>query len=85
VAYLTFMARFADTHVTRKHGYAIALDVQEKARQHLDALQDKENPKTYLGELLKLDTDLKLQGINPGTSADLTVASLLAIKLKSFD
>jgi triphosphoribosyl-dephospho-CoA synthase len=56
--------------------------VQEQAMTHLAALQGCANPKTYLGELLKFDADLKQRKINPGTSADLTVATLLAIELK---
>jgi triphosphoribosyl-dephospho-CoA synthase len=80
--YLAFLSRFPDTHVVRKHGYAIALEVQEKAAQHAAALQQCENAKTYLGELLDFDVELKRRGINPGTSADLTVATLLALKLK---
>jgi len=32
--------------------------------------------------LLEWDAELKCQGINPGTSADLTVATLFADKLR---
>tara|TARA_B100002003_G_scaffold33379_1_gene28531 strand:- start:83 stop:208 length:126 start_codon:yes stop_codon:yes gene_type:complete len=32
--------------------------------------------------MLKFDSDLKERGLNPGASADLTVASLLATKLE---
>lgn len=80
--YLAFLSRFPDTHVVRKHGYAIALEVQEKAAQHAAALLQRDNAKTYLGELLAFDGELKRRGINPGTSADLTVATVLALKLK---
>jgi len=79
--YLTFLAELADSHVARKYGDAVAKNVQEQAVAHLAALQSCANPKTYLGELLKFDTDLKQRKVNPGTSADLTVATLLAIEL----
>ncbi|HEY7986417.1 MAG TPA: triphosphoribosyl-dephospho-CoA synthase [Methylophilaceae bacterium] len=80
--YLTFLAELPDSHVARKYGEASANQVQQDAIPHLAALQACENPKIYLGELLKFDADLKQRKINPGTSADLTVATLLAIELK---
>jgi triphosphoribosyl-dephospho-CoA synthase len=85
VTYLTFLAQFADTHVVRKYGLVIASTVQEQANTHLAALRQCANPKSYLGELLRFDNELKLLGINPGSSADLTVATLLIIGLKSLD
>jgi triphosphoribosyl-dephospho-CoA synthase len=41
-----------------------------------------DNPKTCLRDLLKFDAELKEEGLNPGTSADLTVATLLAVSLQ---
>ena len=38
-------------------------------------------PWTDTTALLRFDEDLKMRGLNPGTSADLTVASLLAVAL----
>jgi triphosphoribosyl-dephospho-CoA synthase len=40
------------------------------------------NPKLMQTPLLKWDAALKRRGINPGTSADLTVATLLANQLQ---
>ena len=74
--YLHFLATYLDTHIVRKYGEAMAKQVQAEAMQHLAAFTMLENPKLYLGELLRWDADLKARGINPGTSADLTVASL---------
>lgn len=76
--YLGFLAKFADTHVMRKHGMKAAQDLQQQAMTHEQAYMRQENPKKYLGELLRYDTKLKQNGLNPGTSADLTVATLLA-------
>lgn len=76
--YLGFLAEFPDTHVMRKHGLKIAQDLQQQAMKHEQAYMVQENPKKYLGELLRFDTKLKQNGFNPGTSADLTVATLLA-------
>jgi triphosphoribosyl-dephospho-CoA synthase len=80
--YLDFLARFDDSHILRKHGDAIAAMVRQEAEVHEKALLLLDNPKTYQRELLKFDADLKAHGLNPGTSADLTVASLLAVSLE---
>jgi triphosphoribosyl-dephospho-CoA synthase len=41
-----------------------------------------ENPKTQQRALLQFDQSLKARGLNPGTCADLTVASLLVVLLE---
>jgi triphosphoribosyl-dephospho-CoA synthase len=40
------------------------------------------NPKLMQTPLLKWDAELKRRDVNPGTSADLTVATLLAYQLQ---
>ncbi len=80
--YLAFLAQFPDSHVVRKYGLSVAEDVQKQAVAHRAALLCRDNPKTYLGELLRFDQALKNQHINPGTSADLTVATLLVESLE---
>ena len=75
--YLGFMARYADSHIARKHGEIAAQLVQNLAQQHEAEFVQSYNPKNYLTPLLHFDTDLKSQHLNPGTSADLTVATLL--------
>lgn len=81
--YLIFLATFADSHIVRKHGINHANQIQREAKQHLQAIWVLDNPKLYLRALLAWDADLKLRKINPGTSADLTVATLMAIELMS--
>ena len=81
--YLGFLARFADTHVARKHGDGAAEALRKSAELHDQALYGLENPKHYQRALLDFDVMLKARGINPGTSADLTVASLLTVELEN--
>lgn len=81
--YMGFLSRFGDTHVARKHGEAVALGLREEAGVHEQVLLALENPKTYQRDLLHFDADLKARGLNPGTSADLTVASLLVVGLEN--
>ena len=45
------------------------------------ALEACENRAARYSLLVKWDAELKNEGVNPGTSADLTVASLLALLL----
>lgn len=75
--YLHWLSQFADSHVTRKYGTQVAAKLQAEAVQHYAAFSALDNPKTYLPTLLAWDTALKQQAINPGTSADLTVLTLL--------
>lgn len=80
--YLDFLAEISDTHLIRKYGEEIARQVRNEAAHHRDLLLAQENPKKYQRPLLEFDRDLKSRGLNPGTSADLTVASLLLVELE---
>lgn len=83
MVFLGFLAEFEDTHLLRKFGHQIANEVREHAKLHQATLLAQENPKTYQRALLDFDRELKANGLNPGTSADLTVASLLAVELEN--
>lgn len=81
-AYLGFLATFPDSHVLRKYGEAQA-DRMRRAARRLDAdLLSKSDPTDLTAALLEFDARLKSQGLNPGTSADLTVASLFVLRLE---
>lgn len=79
--YLAFMAYYPDTHVVRKYGKSFAESLRQEAsgfeQMHIAA----ENPKLVQKRLLDWDASLKQRGINPGTSADLTVATLMVSEL----
>jgi triphosphoribosyl-dephospho-CoA synthase len=74
--HLHFMRHFLDSHIARKHNETIAKLVQNEAIEHALEFAKNFNPKNYQTELLNFDAALKKRGLNPGTSADLTVASL---------
>ena len=76
--YLTFLARFKDSHIERKLGSVVAQEVRLEAQRLLERLDASESAELDAGELTRFDRSLKSRGINPGTSADLTVATLLA-------
>jgi triphosphoribosyl-dephospho-CoA synthase len=77
-AYMDFLAAFADSHIVRKHGADIAETVRGEAVA-LAARFDETTDEHGLAALAAFDASLKSRGLNPGTSADLTVASLLAL------
>jgi triphosphoribosyl-dephospho-CoA synthase len=75
--FLMFVARTPDSHIVRKHGAPMAQSVTREAaaqRAHwLAAGRVNDSP-----ALAAWDVSLKARGINPGTSADLSVATLFA-------
>ncbi len=79
--YLAFLAEFEDSHIVRKYGGIVAKEIQQEAKNHFQTFTSQENPKLYQATLLVWDADLKKRGINPGTSADLTVTTILANNL----
>ena len=81
--YLGFLSAFPDSHILRKYDAETAAQVQRTAASHLASLQAAKQPAQLLPELLAWDAALKADGVNPGTSADLTVATLFAHRLRS--
>lgn len=79
--YLTFLSSFPDSHISRKLGSGIARHVQNEARIIRERYMNATHPETMLPDLMTFDQSLKASGINPGTSADLTVASVFADRL----
>lgn len=76
--YLGFLTHVPDTHIARKYGNAAALALMQEASDIEQVYWQTDNPKLVQKQLLSWDTSLKQRGINPGTSADFTVATLLA-------
>jgi triphosphoribosyl-dephospho-CoA synthase len=81
--YLTFLAAMPDTHVVRKFDKGVAEAVRREAADWRDALAAAHDPEGIVDGLLSWDGELKSRGINPGTSADLTVATLFASTLST--
>ena len=79
--YLAFLASFPDSHIARKNGPEAAARVQIEAQEARKRFMNAANPAETLQDLLSFDRRLKARGLNPGTSADLTVASVFADRL----
>jgi triphosphoribosyl-dephospho-CoA synthase len=80
---LGFLAAFPDSHIARKLGAERAAEIQREAKKFQTRLRTAERPAEMLPTLLAWDAALKAEGINPGTSADLTVATLFAYRLQT--
>lgn len=79
--YLSLLGSIPDTHIKRKFGEQAAERVCMMAARVESRFKACENTSLGVPLLRQFDGELKREGINPGTSADLTVASLLAYHL----
>ena len=78
--YLHFLSSFPDSHIARKLGVELAQQIMGEAG-YIAAVTAQSDLEARERILLAFDTRLKAAGINPGTSADLTVATLFAAAL----
>ncbi|RWK37112.1 MAG: triphosphoribosyl-dephospho-CoA synthase [Mesorhizobium sp.] len=76
-AYMAFLAGYPDSHVVRNHGAEVANQARQQALAVEAALHADDDETSRIRLLMELDRRLKANHLNPGTSADLTVATLL--------
>ena len=79
--YLTFLSALPDSHIQRKHGRRAAENVAAKAKALAAEYKAAADPAARIGRLQDFDRWLKANNYNPGTTADLTAASLLVYNL----
>lgn len=80
--FMTFARTFPDSHILRKFGAAKAEEVRSRAQEFSSRLDIMDNKESAFAIALELDRSLKTRGLNPGTSADLTVATVFAEYLR---
>jgi triphosphoribosyl-dephospho-CoA synthase len=73
--HMAYLAQFPDSHIVRKHGESIGSEVCREARA-LSPLWQPVAQRNTLPGLLDFDADLKRRKLNPGTTADLVVATI---------
>ena len=79
--FIEILAKIPDSHISRKFGDKIAKKTSNNAHDLLKIL-DREHDPDYLAKALNnLDYEYKKKGINPGTTADLLVASLMIFNI----
>ncbi len=78
--FVGFLAGRPDSHIVRKHGAGVAQSVTTEAAAWRARLAD-EPAAGDSDAFVQWDESLKAAGINPGTTADLTVCTLFAAAL----
>ena len=85
VTYLGFLGSIPDTLIARKFGAEHAEQVRQEAAILAKKLAEAADPDVLVPDLMAFDQALKQRGLNPGTSADLTVATLFAGSLRNLE
>lgn len=80
--YVDLLSRFPDSHIERKYGDQYTEMVASKMSQLSNELSETENPEHIMPLLFSLDREFKSRGVNPGTMADMTVATVLTVFLE---
>lgn len=83
--FMGYLCAFPDSHVQRKYGIASAEAVRTQAADCQAGLARCADWPSARAHLMELDATFKSARINPGTSADLTVATCLAERLLMAD
>ncbi len=78
------LRRFPDSHIERKYGDKYSGWVCKQITTVDDALLDTASPEQLLPMLHEVDRQFKAKDINPGTTADLTVATVLISLMEAF-
>ncbi len=76
-AYLNLLREIPDTLIIRKKGIKFAQDITVKADKILTKTYKNNVLSHFESDVIELDKELKKKAINPGTTADLTAATLL--------
>ncbi len=71
-----------DSHIERKFGFGYTRKVIDRMTEIERIMSVTTAPERLLPILEEVDAEFKTAGINPGTTADLTVACLLAVRLE---
>ncbi len=80
--YAEMLAQYPDSHIERKFGSQYSGWVSAKMREVQQALANTDNPESLIPFLHEVDHEFKAKGINPGTTADMTVATVLVLFLE---
>ncbi|MFJ5488562.1 triphosphoribosyl-dephospho-CoA synthase [Hansschlegelia beijingensis] len=78
--YLGLLSLFPDSHVVRKFGAEVAETLRREAAAFAESLDFRDDRERALDAF---DLHLKAKGLNPGTTADLTVAALFTARLEA--
>ncbi|MDO9267986.1 MAG: triphosphoribosyl-dephospho-CoA synthase [Methylobacter sp.] len=83
--YADMLSQFPDSHIERKYGDQYSEMIATKMAQLSEELSKTDNPEQIKPLLFCLDQELKLYDINPGTTADMIVATVLTAFLEDLN
>jgi triphosphoribosyl-dephospho-CoA synthase len=82
--FVEMLAHYPDSHIERKYEKQYSEWIMSEMQLLSSALKNTDQPEQLLPMLFSLDSAFKVKNINPGTTADLTVAAVLVTFLKEF-
>jgi len=80
--FASLLKSIPDSHIERKFGTRFTRLVTDRMSHLARVLSDSDGKASIDPLLREIDIEFKRNGINPGTTADLTVACLLAVRLE---
>ena len=81
--YLRQLMSVPDTLIARKFSVLKAREISAMIAPLAEQVLASQDPKVFASRLLSIDGHLKNDGINPGTTADLTVATIFVAMLEA--
>ena len=75
--FLKTLAKYPDSHISRKYGHKIAKKTSNEAYDLLKILDGDTRHESWGNNLMSLDKHLKMARVNPGATADLLVVSMM--------
>jgi triphosphoribosyl-dephospho-CoA synthase len=82
--YADLLSHYPDSHIERKYGDQYTEMVASRMIQLSNELSNTDNPDLIVPLLHNIDQELKSKRVNPGTTADITVATVLTVFLENF-
>nr|WP_305888720.1 triphosphoribosyl-dephospho-CoA synthase [Methylomonas sp. SURF-2] len=76
------LARYPDSHIERKYGKQYSEWIAAEMALLCKAMETANKPDEVLPMLYRIDESFKANKINPGTTADITVATVLVVLLE---
>jgi triphosphoribosyl-dephospho-CoA synthase len=75
--FLKILEKYPDSHICRKYGNKIAEKTSNEASDLIKILDGDTRHESWGKKLMSLDNHFKMTRVNPGTSADLLVVSMM--------
>jgi len=83
--YAGLLSQFPDSHIERKYGDQYSEMVATKMALISDELSKTDKPERIKPLLYRIDQEFKVDSINPGTTADMIVATVLTVFLEDLN